>query len=131
MLYVDGLREAPEIGLLSREKPQANPKHRYALLDRLPEGATYTIQVTFSNDEALDAHLMRLEKGIVGTSLKPQQVRDDIKTARDELSMGNRLFWVNQAIFYRAKTNAEAIQIEKDLKELFIDAKMPLNSFLL
>ncbi len=126
VLYVDGLREAPEIGLLSREKPQANPKHRYALLDRLPEGATYSIQVTFSNDEALDAHLMRLEKGIVGTSLKPQQVRDDIKTARDELSMGNRLFWVNQAIFYRAKTNSEAIQIEKDLKELLIEAKMPL-----
>lgn len=126
VLYVDGLREAPEIGLLSREKPQANPKHRYALLDKLPEGATYSIQVTFSNDEALDAHLMRLEKGIVGTSLKPQQVRDDIKTARDELSMGNRLFWVNQSIFYRAKTNAEAIQIEKELKELFIEAKMPL-----
>ncbi|SNV20262.1 conjugative transfer ATPase [Legionella pneumophila] len=126
VLYVDGLREAPEIGLLSREKPQANPKHRYALLDKLPEGATYSIQVTFSNDEALDAHLMRLEKGIVGTSLKPQQVRDDIKTARDELSMGNRLFWVNQAIFYRAKTNADTIQIEKDLKELFIEAKMPL-----
>ncbi|HGF1596683.1 TPA: conjugative transfer ATPase [Legionella pneumophila] len=126
VLYVDGLREAPEIGLLSREKPQANPKHRYALLDRLPEGATYSIQVTFSNDEALDAHLMRLEKGIVGTSLKPQQVRDDIKTARDELSMGNRLFWVNQSIFYRAKTDAEAIQIEKELKELFIEAKMPL-----
>jgi conjugative transfer ATPase len=126
ILYVDGLREVPETGLLSREKPQANPKHRYALLDRLPEGAIYTIQVTFSNDEALDAHLMRLEKGIIGTSLKPQQVRDDIKTARDELSMGNRLFWVNQGIFYRAKTEEQAIQIEKDLKDLFIDAKMPL-----
>ncbi len=128
ILYVDGLRETPEIGLLSREKPQANPRHRYALLDKLPEGATYTLQVTFSNDEALDAHLRRLEKGIVGTSLKPQQVRDDIKTARDELSMGNRLFWVNQAIFYRAKTDAQAIQIEKSLKELFFEAKMPLIS---
>ncbi|MBA2648191.1 MAG: TraC family protein, partial [Legionella sp.] len=126
ILYVDGLRETPEIGLLSREKPQANPKHRFALLDKLPEGATYTIQVTFSNDEALDTHLTRLEKGIVGTSLKPQQVRDDIKTARDELSMGNRLFWVNQAIFYRAKTSAETMHIEKELKELFIDVKMPL-----
>ncbi|MDI1352464.1 MAG: DUF87 domain-containing protein, partial [bacterium] len=68
----------------------------------------------------------RLEKGIVGTSLKPQQVRDDIKTARDELSMGNRLFWVNQAIFYRAKTQTQALCIEKELKELFLEAKMPL-----
>lgn len=126
VLYVDGLKETPDIGLLSRERPQANPKHRYALLDRLPEGAVYTIQIIFSNDDALDAHLMRLEKGIVGTSLKPQQVRTDIKTARDELATGNRLFWVNQAVYYRVKTNEEAIQIEKELKDLFIDAKMPL-----
>ncbi|HAT9715492.1 TPA: conjugative transfer ATPase [Legionella pneumophila subsp. pneumophila] len=128
ILYIDGLKEAPEIGLLSREKPQANPKHRYALLDKLPEGATYTIQVVFENDEALDAHLMRLEKGIVGTSLKPSQVREDIKTARDELSIGNRLFWVNQSIFYRASTKDQAVRIEKELKELFIEAKMPLIS---
>lgn len=126
VLYVDGLKETPDIGLLSRERRQANPKHRYALLDRLPEGAIYTIQVTFSNDDALDAHLRRLEKGIVGMSLKPQQVRGDIKTARDELATGNRLFWVNQAVYYRAKTNEEAIKIEKELKDLFMDAKMPL-----
>ena len=126
VLYVDGLKETPDIGLLSRERSQANPKHRYALLDRLPEGSTYTIQVIFSHDEALDAHLMRLEKGIVGTSLKPQQVRDDIKTARNELAIGNRLFWVNQAVYYRAKTNEEAQQIEKELSDLFIDSKMPL-----
>lgn len=126
ILYFDGLKEAPAIGLLSREKPQANPKHRYALLDKLPEGATYTIQVVFENDDSLGAHLMRLEKGIVGTSLKPSEVRADIKTARDELSMGNRLFWVNQALFYRAKTQEEADHIEKELKELFLEAKMPL-----
>ncbi len=126
VLYVDGLKESPDIGLLSRERAQANPKHRYALLDRLPEGSLYTIQVTFSNEEALDAHLLRLEKGIIGTSLKPQQVRDDIKTARDELAMGNRLFWVNQAVYYRAETDEHAITIEKALKDLFYEAKMPL-----
>ncbi|HAT9135662.1 TPA: conjugative transfer ATPase [Legionella pneumophila] len=126
ILYVDGLKEAPEIGLISRERPQANPKHRYALLDTLPEGSIYTIQVVFSHDASLDAHLTRLEKGIVGTSLKPSQVREDIKTARNELTMGNRLFWVNQAVFYRAQDDAEATDIEKRLQDIFIEAKMPL-----
>ena len=126
VLYVDGLKEAPEIGLISREKRQANPKHRYALLDRLPEGAMYTIQVIFSSDEALDAHLMRIEKGVVGTSLKPTEVRNDIKTARDELSVGNRLFWVNQAVYYRGEDNATMLRLEKELQNLFSDAKMPL-----
>ncbi|RJT43051.1 TraC family protein, partial [Legionella taurinensis] len=41
ILYVDGLKEAPIIGLVSRERQQANPKHRYALLDTLPEGSIY------------------------------------------------------------------------------------------
>lgn len=122
VLYVDGLKEAPEIGLISREKPQANPKHRYALLDKLPEGSIYTIQVTFASDEALDLHLMRIEKGIIGTSLKPTEVREDIKIARDALATGNRLFWVNQAIYYKETSP----QIEKELQTLFTDANMPL-----
>ncbi|HAU1838700.1 TPA: conjugative transfer ATPase [Legionella pneumophila] len=126
ILYVDGLKEAPLIGLVSRERQQANPKHRYALLDTFPEGSIYTIQVVFSHDENLDAHLSRLEKGIVGTSLKPQEVRDDIKTARNELSMGNRLFWVNQAVFYQAEDEQQAQAIEKKLHAIFNDAKMPL-----
>ncbi len=126
ILYVDGLKEAPIIGLVSRERQQANPKHRYALLDTLPEGSIYTIQVVFSHDENLDSHLTRLEKGIVGTSLKPQEVRDDIKTARNELSIGNRLFWVNQAVFYQAEDEKQAQAIEKNLHTIFNDAKMPL-----
>lgn len=126
ILYVDGLREAPLIGLLSRERPQANPKHRYALLDKLPEGATYTIQVVFSSDDKLEHHLRRIEKGIVGTSLMPSEVRKDIKNARDALSTGNRLFWVNQAIFFSAASKEDALNIEKNLKELFLEAKMPL-----
>lgn len=126
ILYVDGLKEAPIIGLVSRERQQANPKHRYALLDTLPDGSIYTIQVVFSHDATLDAHLTRLEKGIVGTSLKPQEVRDDIKTARNELSTGNRLYWVNQAVFYQAKDDQEAVNIEKQLHSIFNEAKMPL-----
>lgn len=126
VLYVDGLKEAPEIGLISREKPQANPKHRYALLDKLPEGAMYTIQVTFASDEAMDQHLMRIEKGVIGTSLKPSEVRHDIKIARDELSTGNRLFWVNQAVYYRGADEDTLTQLEKELQTLFLDAKMPL-----
>lgn len=126
VLYVDGLKEAPQIGLLSREKPQANPRHRYALLDKLPEGALYTITVVFSSDETLDAHLLRIENGILGTSLKPSEVREDIRRARDELSTGNRLFWVNQAVYYRGRTDIDLKKIEKDLHNLFLDAKMPL-----
>lgn len=92
----------------------------------MPEGSIYTIQVVFSHDESLDSHLTRLEKGIVGTSLKPQEVRDDIKTARNELSTGNRLFWVNQAVFYQAEDEQQAQAIEKNLHTIFNDAKMPL-----
>ena len=85
----------------------------------MPEGSIYTVQVVFSHDASLDAHLTRLEKGIVGTSLKPSQVREDIKTARNELAMGNRLFWVNQAVFYRAQDEQTSQNIEKQLQDLF------------
>lgn len=126
VLYVDSLKEAPMIGLLSRERPQAHPKHRYALLDKLPEGAIYTMQVIFSSDEALDAHLLKIEKSVIGTSLKPSEVKRDIQIARDELASHNRLFWVTQAILYRGQNEEECEEIEKSLHNLFVDAKMPL-----
>lgn len=112
---MDSLKEAPMIGLLSRERPQAHPKHRYALLDKLPEGTIYTMQVIFSSDEALDVHLLKIEKSVIGTSLKPTEVKRDIQAARDELASNNRLFWVTQAILYRGKDEEECEAIEKAL----------------
>ena len=126
VLYVDALKEAPQIGLFSRERPQAHPKHRYALLDKLPEGSIYTLQVIFSSDEALDEHLLKIEKSVIGASLKPSEVKRDIQIARDELASNNRLFWVTQAILYRGKDEAECETTEKALHNLFMDAKMPL-----
>ncbi|KTD15499.1 Type IV secretory protein VirB4 component [Legionella gratiana] len=87
------------------------PSPSRALLDTLPEGSIYTIQVVFSHDANLDAPLSQLEKGIVGTSLKPEEVRNDIKMARNKLSTGNTLFWVNQAVFYHAKSDSDAQNI--------------------
>ena len=126
VLYVESLKEAPMIGLLSRERPQAHPKHRYALLDKLPESAIYTMQVIFSSDEALDTHLLKIEKSVIGTSLNPTEVKRDIQIARDELATNNRLFWVTQAILYRGKDEEDCQAIEKALHNLFCDAKMPL-----
>nr|WP_242604612.1 conjugative transfer ATPase [Legionella fairfieldensis] len=126
IMYVDGLKASPEIGHLSREMPRDNPKHCYAALDKLPEGAMYTVSVIFSDDEALHAHLQRLEKGIIGTSSLPTLAREDIKQARGEMGLGNRLYWVNQAVFYRADDEKALLAVEKELKRLFFDIKMPL-----
>ncbi|STX81573.1 Type IV secretory protein VirB4 components [Legionella busanensis] len=126
VMYVDGLKAPPVPGLLSRERPQDNPKHCYAFLDKLPEGSMYTLSVVFSDDEAIHTHLKRLEKGIIGTSSLPSLAREDIKQARNELSMGNRLYWVNQAVLYRASCEKELLNVEKTLKNLFFDIKMPL-----
>lgn len=126
VMYVDGLKSAPVPGLLSREMPRDNPNHCYAALDKLPEGSIYTISVIFSDDEAINAHLQRLEKGIIGTSSLPNLAREDIKQARNEMSFGNRLYWVNQAILYRAPDEQSLLKVEKTLKNLFFEIKMPL-----
>lgn len=126
VMYVDGLKATPDIGLLSREMQRDNPKHCYATLDKLPEGAMYTISVIFSDDEAINAHLQRLEKGIIGTSSLPALVREDLKQARNAMGFGNRLYWVNQAVLYKAEEEQALGHIEKALKNVFFDIKMPL-----
>lgn len=125
IMYVDGLKATPSPGHLSREMPRDNPRHCYAVLDKLPEGSIYAITVVFSDDEAINAHLQKLEKGILGTSALPNEVREDIKAAGNEMAYQNRLYWVNQAVLYRGDEK-DLKKIEKELKNLFFDAKMPL-----
>lgn len=127
-VFIDGLRGAPEIGVLSREKKQVNENHRYGLLDVLPEGTVYTIQVVFEHQDNLQAHLNKIESGIIGGGSEGQKAKANIALARDELFKGNKLYWSTQSLIFRAETVKELDEIEDELSEIFsYQAKMPLQ----
>ena len=127
VIFSDGLSGIPEIGQISREMRDLSNKKSYALLDKLPEGSTYTLQVVFADNVSLSSHLKHVEQGVIGSGSERRQIRNDIATARDEIEMGNRLYWVTQAVYFRGKDRDELQENEENIIDLFLNnAKMSL-----
>ncbi len=127
VLFFDSLSKRPEIGCVSREIEDAGSKKKAALLDKLPQGSTYSIQVVFSSDKSVSKHLKMVEKGTLGGSLEAQTIRADLKEARDAQTLGNRLFWVSQCLFIQGRDDESLDAIEESLIDLFSsEASMPL-----
>ena len=127
VLFFDSLSKLPEIGCVSREIEDAGSKKKAALLDRLPEGSIYSIQVVFSSNKSVSKHLKMVEKGTLGGSLEAQTIRCDLADARDAQTLGNRLFWVSQCLFIRGRDDEALDEQEESLIDLFSsEASMPL-----
>lgn len=127
VLFFDSVSKLPSIGCVSREIEDAGSKKKAALLDKLPEGTIYSIQVVFSSDESISHHLKMVEKGTLGGSLEAQTIRGDLKAARDAQTLGNRLFWVSRCLFIQGHDNERLDSLEENLIDLFSsEAAMPL-----
>lgn len=127
ILFFNGLSKVPEIGCISRENEDLSSKKKAALLDKLPEGSIYSLQVVFSSDQNVSKHLKMIEKGTLGGSLEAQMIRSNLKTTRDAMQMGNRLFWVSSCLFIRGEDKQALDLIEESMVDLFSsEAAIPL-----
>ncbi len=126
VLVLEGLRTPPDIGLLSRERKQLNANQRYALLDKLPEGSVYTIQIIFYHEDNLTKHLKSIKSNIIGGGSEGNRAKENVTRAEDEIFKGNKLYWVTQAVFFQGSDATELDYHEELIRELFIEgAKIP------
>ena len=122
VLVFKELSALPDIGVISRER--AIGDSRYALFDKLPEGAVYTLQMVFEARQVLEKHLERIEKSAVGKGKAPARVRESIERARLEMGNNHLLFRSVQAIYYRADSPAALRFTERHLTALLASASL-------
>lgn len=116
----------PDIGLISRERAVGDS--RYALFDKLPEGAIYTLQITFEAKSALEKHLDKIEKSAVGKGQGPLRVKEAVARARLEVASQHLLFRAVQAIYYRADDESTLAKTERQLMALLSNVGLSVIS---
>jgi conjugative transfer ATPase len=114
-----------EIGAISREL-NLGENQKYALLDKFPPGAIYTLQVTFEAKPTLEKHLSKIEGAAIGKSSIVQEIHENVRRARHEIEGKNLLFRSVEAIYFYAKNEGELHQIETSLDALLSEARISL-----
>ena len=112
------LSQSVSVGALSREMVFGEDE-RYAILDKLPVGAIYTISLSFEAKEDLETHLDSIEGASIGKSdTIIGEIKANVARARYEIENKHYLVRSCEAIYYRAENNRQARIIEGDLRSL-------------
>ncbi|MCE3237408.1 MAG: Type secretory protein VirB4 component, partial [Gammaproteobacteria bacterium] len=129
VLIFQDLQNTVDIGVISRERAFGNGDQRYALLDKLPAGSLYTIQMVFESKNRLLKHLEMLEKAAVGKGEVIKDILGNINRARYEINENNNmLFRCVEALYIRSKDAQELAAIETHLNALFMDSGLLLQN---
>lgn len=120
LLVFRELPSTPDIGVISRERSLGDS--RYALLDKLPDGSIYTLQLVMTSQKTVEKHLDQIAASAVGKGDEPKRVKYNVARAYDEIKGANKLFKVTQALYYRGHNLLDLQQKEKDIEALLINA---------
>jgi len=101
-LSITDLNSIPDIGQLSRERRFGN--YYYAILDKLPEGACFTLTVIIQSQEQAKNHIFKIEHSTKrGNSTESQMAKEDCEQAKRHLEKNNYLFPITMGVYLRAK----------------------------
>ena len=106
-----------EVGAISREM-NLGENQKYALLDKFPLGAIYTIQISFESKAAINKHLDGIESAGIGKSSIVKDIHANIERARYEMDNGHMLFRSVEAIYFKGKNDEDLKQQELMLQSL-------------
>ena len=139
LLILDELHHEVEIGVVSRER-SFGENEKYALLDKFPSGAIYSMHITFESKEAVHKHLTHIEKSAIGKSTLVHTIVDKVKKTRVDIDQGDTLVRTVEAIFICGENDAALKTQEIQLSALlsgsgltFLDSKeelYPKDSYL-
>ncbi len=90
VMTIKELDQAIEIGAISREK-EVGDQQKYALLDKFPPGAIYTMHIAFESKAVINVHLDGIESAGIGKSAVVKDIHHNVNTARYQMDKGNML----------------------------------------
>ncbi|WP_111748586.1 conjugative transfer ATPase [Salinisphaera orenii] len=140
VIPVEELRQPPDIGHVTGERPRAGGRHYNAIMDRLPEDTVMSLTIVAIPQEPLEDHINLLKKKAVGDSVTSDAVREDCDTARDMLKNDHKLYQQSLAFYIHGANDREltrrTLTLTSQLQQANLravearDEIAPLNTYL-
>lgn len=117
-----------DVGVISRERSIGAKAAKYSLLDKLPIGSIYTIQLVFESRSAIENHLDSIEKAAIGKGQIINRTRDNCNAARDEMDKAHILIRSTEGIYLYANNEDELRKHETNISALMEHSMLNLYS---
>lgn len=104
-ISVEEITQVPSIGALTAELENGDQK--YALWDKMPQGAIWSMTIIFEPEDMIEAELDELEKATLGESERSKLILSQISQARHNIADGNPIFKAFMGVYVQADTDSE------------------------
>lgn len=121
VLTIQSLSKNPEIGHLTAERKRQVDDKVFTLVDHLPEGSIFSMNITFKALSETEFHLKTVFDSAIGHHAQAVKVRDEVEIAQEAIAHGDYLFPVAMALYIKADT-------ESALRDVESQAEVLLNS---
>lgn len=112
------LLKIPQVGHLSAERSLGS--RTASVWDRFPEGACLALTLIAQPQDAVLAHLERIERRAVGDGAEAARARQELIRARQELTRHNKLYPLNLVIYLQAESLPALRSREEELNALLL-----------
>lgn len=104
VMTIQNMTMSPAIGHLSAERQRATDDKVFNLIDQLPEGSIFVINIVMQAPSEVELHLKAIQSSAVGNHAQALKVKEELGIAEKSIANGNPLFPVVMAVYLRGES---------------------------
>lgn len=112
-----GFKKAPKPGHFTGEQKKNN--RAFALFDKLPEGTTLVMTITFQPRDATENHIADVEEGALGGEMGVGLVKEEAQLVKLKMAKGDDLYPLEIAAYVRGDDLAGLRRAQREVASLF------------
>lgn len=129
----------PAVGHLSAERQRATEEKVFHLIDELPEGSVFVLNIVMQAPSEVELHLKSILNSAVGGHAQAVKVKEEINIAEKLIANGDYLFPVVMAVYLKGESiddlhnkqaQAEVLLNSNGFKVITDDELFPIDAYL-
>jgi len=139
VITIQSMTTNPEIGHISAERKRATDDKVFNLVDHLPEGSVFVMNIVMQAPSEVELHLKTIQGSAVGNHAQAIKVKDEILQAEKSIANGDSLLPVVMNLYIRGdslddlhskEAQAEVLLNSNGFKVITDDELFPVDAYL-
>ncbi len=139
VITIQSMTTNPEIGHISAERKRSTDDKVFNLIDHLPEGSIFVMNIVMQSQSEVDLHLKAIHNSAIGNHAQAVKVKEEISLAEKLMTEGNLLLPVVMNLYIQGESiedlhakeaHAEVLLNSNGFRVITQDEAFPSDAYL-